>query len=98
MFVQYWSPLSFYLPPNSNSRKKKEKKDDDDDDELFLGNGWPTKGVKTYFQMEPLSEILTIANQRQAASTIWTGTESEFRLCWRFCVVVINTALQRHLT
>ena len=45
--------------------------DGDDDDELFLWYGWPTKGVKPYFQPGPLSKILTIANLRP-----------EFRLCW----------------
>ena len=52
------------------------------DDELFLWYGWPTKGVKPYFQPGPLSEILTIANLRHAASRIWTCAEPEFRLCW----------------
>ena len=51
-------------------------------DELFLWYGWPTKGVKPYFQPGPLSEILTIANLRHAASRIWTSAEPEFRLCW----------------
>ena len=44
--------------------------DDDGDDEFFLGNGWPTKGVKPYFQPGPLSETQIIANLRQAASRI----------------------------
>ena len=44
--------------------------DDDDDDELFLWYGWPKKGVWPYFQPGPLSEILTIANLRQAASRV----------------------------
>ena len=34
-----------------------------DNDELFLRNGWPTKGVKPYFQLGPLSKIFTIANE-----------------------------------
>ena len=51
-------------------------------DELFLWYGWPTKGVKPYFQPGPLSEILTIANLRHAASRTWTCAEPEFRLCW----------------
>ena len=55
--------------------------DDDDDEELFLWYGWPTKGVYTLFQPGPLSEILTIANLRHAASRVWTCAESEFRLC-----------------
>ena len=51
-------------------------------DELFLWYGWPTKGVKPYFQPRPLSEILTIANHQHAASSTWTCAEPEFRLCW----------------
>ena len=35
-----------------------------------------------YFQPGPLSEILTIANLRHAASRVWTCAESEFRLYW----------------
>ena len=46
----------------------------DDDAELFLRNGWPTKGVKPYFQSGPLSEILTIANLRHAESKILITT------------------------
>ena len=36
--------------------------DDNDNDELFLRNGWPSKGFKLHFQLGPLSEILNIAN------------------------------------
>ena len=42
--------------------------DDDDDDELFLWYGYLTKGIKSYFQLGPLSEILTIANIQHAMS------------------------------
>ena len=49
---------------------------DDDDDELFLWYGWPTKGVYAYFQSRPLSDILTIANLRSAASRVWSCVES----------------------
>ena len=35
---------------------------------------------KAYFQPGPLSEILTIANLRHAASRFWTCAEPEFRL------------------
>ena len=55
---------------------------DDDDDDLFLWYGWPTKDVQPFFQLGPLSEILTIANLQHAASRIWTCAESEFRLWW----------------
>ena len=44
--------------------------EDDDDDEFFLWYGLPTKGILPYFQPGPLSEILTIANLRHAASRI----------------------------
>ena len=41
---------------------------DGDDDELFLYNGWPTKGVHPYLQSEPLLEVPTIetSNKPQA--------------------------------
>ena len=48
----------------------------------FLWYGWPTKCVWPYFQPGPLSEILTIANLRHAASRVWTCAEPEFRLSW----------------
>ena len=35
-----------------------------------------------YFQPGALSEILTIANLRHAASRVWTCAEPEFRLSW----------------
>ena len=38
--------------------------------DLLLRNGWPTKGVRAYFQPGPLSEILNIANLRHAANRI----------------------------
>ena len=56
--------------------------DHNEDDELFLWYGWPTKGVKPYFQQEPLSEIFAIANLRHAACRVWTCLEPEFRLSW----------------
>ena len=52
------------------------------DEELFLRYCWPTKGVYFYFQPGPLSEILTIANLRHAASRIWACAKPGFRLCW----------------
>ena len=50
--------------------------------ELFLWCGWPTKGVYPLFQPRPLTENLTIANLRHAASRVWTWAEPEFRLYW----------------
>ena len=55
---------------------------DEGDDELFLQYGWPTKGVKHYFQPGPLSEILIIANLWHAACRIWAFAKSKFRLWW----------------
>ena len=49
---------------------------------IFLWYGWPTEGVRSYFQPEPLSEILTIATLRQAESRIWTSVEPECRPNW----------------
>ena len=72
---------------------------DDDHDKLFLWYGRPTKGVWAYFQREPLSEILTVANLRHAASRISTCAEPEFRIC----SMKLNssdhhtTTLRRHL-
>ena len=40
--------------------------------------GWSTKGVALF----PLSEILTIANFRHAASRFWTCAKPEFKLWW----------------
>ena len=40
------------------------------------------KAFTPYFQPGPLSEILTIANLRHAASRVWTCAESEFKLYW----------------
>ena len=49
---------------------------------IVLRNGWSMKSVKPYFQPEPLSEILNIANHRHAVSRIWNCGEPELRLCW----------------
>ena len=46
--------------------------------------------------MGPLSEILTIASLRHAASRVWTCAEPEFRLSWISCAVVITTTPRRH--
>ena len=54
----------------------------DDGDELFLWYGWPAKGVWPYFQLGPLSGVLTIANLRHTASRVWTCAEPEFRFSW----------------
>ena len=48
----------------------------------FCGMVDRRKASTTYFQPGPLSEILTIANLRHAASRISTCSESKFRLCW----------------
>ena len=54
--------------------------DDDDDHELFLRNGWPTKGIKPCFQPGPMSKILAIASLQYTASSIWTCPEPELGL------------------
>ena len=75
------------------------------DEELFLWYCWPTKGVYFYFQPGALSEILTIANLRHAASRVWACAKPEFRLCWiKLCssanqgVVNLPTKLRDLLT
>ena len=55
--------------------------DDDDDDELFLWNGWLTKGVKHYFQLTPLSD--SHHHKSPTYHRIWDCAEPQFRLCWR---------------
>ena len=52
------------------------------DEELYLWYGWPAKDGYPYFQPEPLSEILTTAYLRLAASRVWTCVKPEFRLSW----------------
>ena len=47
----------------------------------FCGMVDRRKAFMPYFQPEPLSEILTIANLRHTANRVWTCAESEFRLC-----------------
>ena len=54
--------------------------DDDDDHELFLRNGWPTKGIKPCFQPGSMSKILAIASLQYTASSIWTCPEPELGL------------------
>lgn len=49
--------------------------------ELFLLNGWLTKGIMHYFQSWPLSEIQTIVNIWYTVSRIQIFAEPEFRLC-----------------
>ena len=52
------------------------------EDELFLWYGWPTKGIESYFQPEPLSDILTITNIWHTVSRIWTCIKPELRHSW----------------
>ena len=62
-----------------------------DDDELFLWYGWPKKGVFPYFQLRPLSEILTMVNLQH----VCTGFEPVQNLSSGFvewsCAVGITT-------
>ena len=82
------SPSSFSFQRNpyegafQRKRYIREKSKNSDDDELFLWYGWPTKSVWPYFQLGPLSEFLTIANLRHAASMVWTCAKPGFRLRW----------------
>ena len=48
----------------------------------FCGMVDQRKAFMPYLQPEPLSDILTIANLRHAASRVSNYAESEFRLCW----------------
>ena len=50
--------------------------------ELYLQNGWPTKGVKPYFPAGYLSKVVTIANLRHTGNRISTCAESELRSRW----------------
>ena len=52
-----------------------------DDDELFLWNGWLTKGVKPYFQLTPLSD--SHHHKSPTHHRIWDCAEPELRLYWR---------------
>ena len=52
----------------------------DDNDALFVCNDGPIKGVNTFFQLEPLSEVLEITNPRHTKSRISTRTKLDFRL------------------
>ena len=68
-----------------------DDEDGDDGDELFLRNGWPSKGVKLYFQLGSLSVILTIANLHYAASRIWTVQSLSSGFIKWSCAVAITT-------
>ena len=48
----------------------------------FCGMVGHRKALYPYFQLKPLSKILTIVNLQHAASKIWTCAEPEFRLSW----------------
>ena len=62
--------LTGYADDNTPFLVRDDDDDDDDDDELFVWYGLLTKGVQPYFQPGSLSEILTIANLRHAASRV----------------------------
>ena len=59
-----------YADDNTPFLVRDDNDDDDDDDELFVWYGWLTKDVQPYFQPGSLSEFLTIANLRHAASRV----------------------------
>ena len=62
----YWI-ISHWVHSFQNYHDSDDDDDDDDDDELLL-YGSPTKGV--YFQLGPLSEILTTSNLTHTARRI----------------------------
>ena len=70
----------------------------DDDNKLLLWYGWPTKGVKPYFQSEPLPEILTIGNFWPAASRVEPAQNLSSGLVEWNCVIVITTTPRRYST
>ena len=63
--------VEFELKPHDDD----DDDDDDGDDKLFLWNGWPKKGVYSYFRTGPLSEILTTTNLGHTARRIWSWGE-----------------------
>ena len=65
----------------------------DDDDELFLTNGWPTKGIYPSFQPSLLSKILSIVNLRDATSRI---SNLSLDLVEWSCALMITTTPRRH--
>ena len=55
------------------------------DDELFLQNGWPTKGVNALFPAETIQRF-SPSQIPDTTNRVWTCVESDFRLCWmEFC-------------
>ena len=45
---------------------------------FFYFFGWPTKSIYSYFQLGPLSKIITIMNFQHPASRIWTCAAPKF--------------------
>ena len=71
-----------------NKIQKHFVSDDDDDEEMnfFCRMVNRRKAFTPFFQLRPLSEILTITNLREDVSRVRTCAESESRLCWmKFC-------------
>ena len=59
-------------------------------DDRAVRNGWPTEGLKSYFQPGPLTMVVIIANLRYVASRIWT---------WLLMVFFSNTkSASKHLS
>ena len=52
--------------------------DHGDDGQLFSRNGLATKGIKSYFQPRPLSEIFTIVDLRHVNILFWIKYPSEY--------------------
>ena len=74
----------------------KKEEDDDDDDELLLRNDKLMNNDKPYFQLGPLSEILTIPNFCLTVNSTWICADPEFWLIWMKFAVVILTTPQHH--
>ena len=49
---------------------------------MFWRNAWPSKDVKSYFQLKPLMKVLLIANLQHAANRYWACAEPEYRHFW----------------
>ena len=88
----------YIVQPRTSSFPIGLVKTDDDDDELFLWYGWLMKSIELYFQLGPLSDILTIltiisAMLRAEFEPVQNMSSGLVELS---CAVVITTTQQRH--
>ena len=76
----------------SSTKEEDDDDDDDDDNELLLRNGKLMNNDNPYFQLGPLSEILTIPNFCLTVNSIWICADPEFWVCrLKFAVVTLTT-------